>query len=107
MPGMQTAAHMLDNWEDAAISEEEDEPEGEGPGGEGEPQPEGQPSRVLTGSERSLLEQFLAALEANQERDPKYAVVVHCLKTWNWLEAGCIVFSQYRELDPMAGSRAD
>ena len=32
---------------------------------------------------------------ASQERDPKYAVVLDCLKRRAWLEKGCIVFSQY------------
>lgn len=43
------------------------------------------------------MEQFVAALEANQERDPKYAVVVEYLKQHGWLDLGCIVFSQYRD----------
>ncbi|MDA2911236.1 SWF/SNF helicase family protein [Nitrospiraceae bacterium AH_259_D15_M11_P09] len=34
-------------------------------------------------------------MEANQERDPKYAVVLECLRRRGWLEKGCIVFSQY------------
>jgi len=31
----------------------------------------------------------------SQERDPKYAVVLDCLKRRGWLEKGCIIFSQY------------
>jgi superfamily II DNA/RNA helicase len=34
-------------------------------------------------------------LEANQERDPKYAVVLDCLRNRGWLARGCIIFSQY------------
>jgi superfamily II DNA/RNA helicase len=49
----------------------------------------------LTGEERALLERFVEALQANQERDPKYAVVLDCLTTRHWLEKGCIIFSQY------------
>ena len=52
-------------------------------------------SRTLTGEERALLERFVASLEANQERDPKYAIVLECLTTRRWLEKGCIIFSQY------------
>lgn len=52
-------------------------------------------SRTLTGDERELLERFVKALEANQERDPKYTVVLDCLNTRGWLEKGCIIFSQF------------
>jgi len=52
-------------------------------------------SRTLTEEERLLLERFVKALEANQERDPKYGVVLECLRERGWLERGCIVFSQY------------
>ena len=52
-------------------------------------------SKTLTQEERELLEHFLKALEANQERDPKYSVVLDCLKSRDWLSRGCIVFSQY------------
>jgi hypothetical protein len=51
--------------------------------------------RTLTPSERNQLERFLAALEANIDRDPKYAGVVEYLLDRDWLELGCIVFSQY------------
>ena len=37
----------------------------------------------------------MKALQANQERDPKYTVVLDCLKRRGWLEKGCIIFSQY------------
>ena len=52
-------------------------------------------SRTLTAEERTLLERFVSALEANQDRDPKYAVVVECLRDKGWLDRGCIIFSQY------------
>ena len=35
------------------------------------------------------------ALDANRERDPKYAVVRRLLVDEGWLQRGCIVFSQY------------
>ncbi|MCL4561940.1 MAG: phospholipase D-like domain-containing protein [Chloroflexi bacterium] len=99
--GMETARRMLENWEDAGESEEEDELEnGDNEAkntGESASVDEGKKSKTLTENERNLLEHFIAALEANQERDPKYAVVVSCLKNRHWLEAGCIIFSQYRD----------
>lgn len=99
--GMQTAKRMLEDWDEASDSDEEDEPEDDGegtkPAAEHLRTSEHSVSKTLTEEERTLLEQFVAALEANQERDPKYAVVVDCLKMRGWLEAGCIIFSQYRE----------
>ncbi len=52
-------------------------------------------ARNLTPQERGALKHLVAALEANQERDPKYAVVRDCLIRRRWLERGCIIFSQY------------
>ena len=94
--GMETAKRMLISWDDAVITEEEDEPE-DGSDGENPPEADNKSSKTLTEAERLLLEQFVAALEANQERDPKYAVVLDCLKNRAWLELGCIIFSQYRD----------
>lgn len=108
--GMQTAKRMLEDWDDATISAEEEEDEGEDTPAVPEstlsakgiqlatPIPEAKPNgKTLTAQERLLLEKFVAALEANQERDPKYAVVMDCLKGKGWLELGCIIFSQYRD----------
>ena len=39
------------------------------------------------------------ALDANRERDPKYAVVRRLLVDEGWLQRGCVVFSQY--FDPV------
>jgi superfamily II DNA or RNA helicase len=94
--GMETAKRMLINWDDAAIIDEEDEPEDDTES-ETSSQAEAKNSKTLTYNERLLLEQFVAALEANKERDPKYAVVLDCLKKKNWLDLGCIIFSQYRD----------
>jgi superfamily II DNA/RNA helicase len=82
---------MLGSWQDvdavtAGTEGDEDEHEGAEAAGM---------SRTLTPDERALLERFVKALEANQERDPKYAVVLDCLKSKGWLARGCIVFSQY------------
>ncbi|MCU0833524.1 MAG: phospholipase D-like domain-containing protein [Chromatiaceae bacterium] len=51
--------------------------------------------RTLTGQERAVLQRFLRALEANQERDPKYHIVREQLLDRGWRELGCIIFSQY------------
>lgn len=53
--------------------------------------------KTLSADERTLLERLVAALQANQERDPKFDVVRKCLLEWRWLEVGCIIFSQYRD----------
>ena len=89
--GRATAEKMLGSWQDvdavtAGTEGDEDEHEGAEVAGM---------SRTLTPDERALLERFVMALEANQERDPKYAVVLDYLKSKGWLERGCIVFSQY------------
>jgi superfamily II DNA or RNA helicase len=51
--------------------------------------------RTLTSAERAVLQRFLKALEANQQRDPKYQIVRAQLLDHGWRELGCIVFSQY------------
>ena len=50
---------------------------------------------TLTLEEQELLRAFIDRLKANQERDPKYQVIVDLLLTQKWLEQGCIIFSQY------------
>jgi hypothetical protein len=49
----------------------------------------------LTDAERSALDRCLKALENNQERDPKYQKVIEYLIDRQWIENGCIIFSQY------------
>ena len=51
--------------------------------------------RTLTAAERDVLLRLKGALEANRERDPKYAAVRRLLVEEGWLQSGCIVFSQY------------
>ncbi len=51
--------------------------------------------RTLTSEERSVLQRLLKALEANQERDPKYQIVRSLLLERGWIDLGRIVFSQY------------
>jgi superfamily II DNA/RNA helicase len=79
--GMNTAKSMLGAWEDI---EEDDDGE----------TPEEKP-KSLTPTERHKLTQFLDKLEANQDTDPKYEVVRRLLIDEDWLDAGCIIFSQY------------
>jgi hypothetical protein len=89
--GRHTAEKMLLSWKDigAVVPESDVESEGD------EVSVSSSLSKTLTDEERGLLAHFLKALEANQERDPKYAVVLECLRGRGWLERGCIVFSQY------------
>lgn len=87
--GKATAQQMLASWRnlDQIIGDREGDDESDAPRS-------GQ-SRSLTDSERGLLERFVKALEANTEPDPKYSVVLECLRSRSWLEKGCIIFSQY------------
>lgn len=89
--GRLTAEKMLGSWQDidaVTVGAEGNEEEREG-------SEAANMSRTLTEEERTLLERFVKALEANRERDPKYAVVLECLKSRSWIERGCIIFSQY------------
>ena len=81
--GKVTAENLLKEWVPTLEDEEEEEQESI-------------PfMKTLTPEERSILVQCIKALEANQERDPKYSVVQNCLFDRHWLELGCIIFSQY------------
>lgn len=52
----------------------------------------------ISQQERQILENLLAHLETNRERDPKHEKVREYLLEQNWLkERGCIIFSQYRD----------
>ena len=79
--GRRTVENMLAGWDSLADDEDDEETLGQ--------------LRSLTVPERAILERFLKALEANQERDPKYAIVRRQLVDEGWLNLGCIVFSQY------------
>jgi len=98
--GRKTAEKMLAEWEDVEVEDAEWE--------EDETLDSLRSlSRTLTAEEKEHLENFLAALEANQERDPKYVQARYYLfeKVWwdgevrktGWLERGVIIFSQYRD----------
>lgn len=89
--GLQTAKRILgepDVPEDINTDEEADEhlsPDNMSPG-----------AWILTSEQRTILQRFISTLKLNQDKDPKYAVVVDCLRNRQWLEQGCIIFSQYR-----------
>ncbi len=49
----------------------------------------------ITSEESILLEKFIQHLKVEQDNDPKYNVVKELLLDRNWLDLGCIIFSQY------------
>lgn len=79
--GRLTVTRILDGW--AAADEADDE---EAAGAE---------RRTLTDAERRLLANLSDALETNNDRDPKCAVISRLLIDDGWLSHGSIVFSQY------------
>ena len=89
--GRHTAEKMLASWQDigSVISDLDVESEDD------DASLSTSMSKTLTEEERRLLELFLKTLEANRERDPKYAVVLECLRKLDWKSKGCIIFSQY------------
>ncbi len=87
--GKLTAERMLFEWQGIDDDyEEDDEPEENEIAAAAE-------LKTLTGQEAGLLRTFIATLEANQDQDPKYKVVMDCLINRGWLAKGCIIFSQY------------
>ena len=84
--GRRTVENILHDWEHVDDSEDDEESTGEDSVGD---------FRTLTGPERDVLQRLQDALEANRERDPKYAIVRRLLVDEGWLRFGCIVFSQY------------
>lgn len=90
--GRKTAERMLGDWREDDIAEDEET--------ESEQEDVIEPTefgRSLTDEEREILSRYVNALKVSQDNDPKYAVVVECLRDRGWLERGCIVFSQYRD----------
>lgn len=83
--GLSTARKMLIDWQE--IEDETDDEDDD----ESQTTPL---DKSLTTSEQDLLSNFVKALEANQEPDPKYEVVQQVLRG-GWLNLGCIIFSQY------------
>ena len=92
--GRLTAQHMLGEWQEADIAEDDDPADSDDGETPLEPTEFG---KSLTDAERELLRRYVRALEANRGPDPKYAVVLRRLRDEGWLARGCIVFSQYRD----------
>jgi superfamily II DNA or RNA helicase len=80
--GRRTAEDMLGTWQQITEGEDEEFIEED-------------MFKSLTLAERTKLQAFIDALEANQERDPKCHVVIDILMHRRWLDEGCIIFSQY------------
>lgn len=87
--GRITAERMLSSWNDLSLATVDADSEDD------LDRLESPQSRCLTDSERTLLQRFVSTLRDNLERDPKYEVVRRCLREWNWLSRGCIIFSAY------------
>jgi len=90
--GRQTTEKMLNEWgadenivNDALFEEEDDSVINA----------EKDNMKNITGAERSALSRCLKALDASQDRDPKYQKVQEYLVKLGWLGKGCVVFSQY------------
>lgn len=95
--GMITAQRMLNDWDHIEDDDDGDDIADEPSVGAAVGVHAPDQSKTLTADEVELLERLVASLNANRARDPKYAVVVDCLRKRGWLEMGCIIFSQYRD----------
>jgi superfamily II DNA/RNA helicase len=51
--------------------------------------------KQMTPEERALLLRFTALLKEHEDEDPKFERVREILEEHEWLERGCIIFSQY------------
>jgi len=90
--GLSTAEKILESWR-YVEDEEEDDPDGF----DEEASAVEDTNKTLTENEREILEKFVAALKVSQDRDPKYPLVLEYLRDRDWLDLGCIIFSQYRD----------
>ncbi len=91
--GLSTAEKIFDSW-GCVDFDEDDEDLGVLDDDSREPE---ETNKVLTQQEREVLERFIESLKVRQDNDPKYPKVLEYLKDRNWLDLGCIVFSQYRD----------
>ncbi|WP_422448090.1 phospholipase D-like domain-containing anti-phage protein [Thermoanaerobacterium sp. DL9XJH110] len=87
--GKNTAEKMLFNW--GQVIDEEDYEE------EDMAEEKALQSEIknITDEERACLVKFIETLNANKEKDPKYKLLLKLLLDDNWIERGCIIFSQY------------
>lgn len=88
--GRLTGSRLLNEDDEPLITADEDDDEQEEVS-----QPTPASHLPFLPDERAALRRFVAALQANQERDPKLAVVRRLLLNEGWLADGCIIFSQY------------
>jgi hypothetical protein len=86
--GRNTAEKMLSNWSEVTEEDYEEEDAGEEKALQSE-------IKNITGEERICLEKFIETLNANKEKDPKYKLLFKLLIEKNWIDRGCIIFSQY------------
>lgn len=87
--GKNTAEKMLCDW-GQVVAEGEYEEEGTTEGKVASSE-----IKDITDEERICLVKFIETLNANKEKDPKYKLTLKLLVEDNWLERGCILFSQY------------
>ncbi len=87
--GRNTAEKMINSW--GNISSEDDF-ENEDSSDDNNIQSE---IKDITEEERECLIRFIETLDANKEKDPKYQLLLKLLIEDNWIERGCIVFSQF------------
>lgn len=87
--GKNTAEKMLYNWA-GLVSDEDDEDDDII-----EESILHSEIKNITEEERQCLLRFVDTLNANKEKDPKYNLVKKLLIEDNWIERGCIIFSQF------------
>lgn len=89
--GKKTAERMLANWGGAAFEQEEYEEE------DVSDDVLAYQSEIknISEEERVCLFKFIDTLNANKENDPKYKLVYKLIVEDNWIDRGCIIFSQY------------
>ncbi|MDK2821468.1 MAG: hypothetical protein PWP31_1433 [Clostridia bacterium] len=87
--GRNTAEKMLNNWggigDDEDFEEEDISEELLNKSG----------IKDITEEEKECLIKFIQTLDANKEKDPKYQLLFKLLIEDNWIDRGCIIFSQY------------
>lgn len=86
--GLNTGKKMLTEW-NTSFSEFKEEEEDESK------EIKEESIKNLTEEEETLLIRFVKTLEENQSIDPKYEKVLELLIDKNWIDKGCIIFSQY------------
>ena len=87
--GKNTAEKMLYSWGGTLEDEEYEE---EDTGDETASQSE---IKNISIEERDCLIKLIGTLNANKEKDPKYNLVHKLLVEDNWIDRGCIIFTQY------------